>query len=826
MSLYQDYSMYQSIYYIRLFLAIFVLFLFPMLTGGSAFASPHQPGANSTQITGLETFWSARADDLATLSQEAKTLQNRAEVQAAALTGQVRDVRSQFARLTTLFQASRGHPTEQMTLVQQMRGLHSRLKRVVGPLEDIAASIKLRLDEVGQIKEDLDSVYKSSAADGIDLQGASEAGSEALRSYSRSLTQTRKQLQAASSRLEGILAPARGAKDRMAATVEEIEGSLTGIWEVYYLTPSGNTLDALASSPSLLADWLTSLNSRMAFAYPQDTGGWLRALGIFAVAACIMGVLGFLGYRGAANLPEHWRRACERALRGPWVRAGLGLSLLMASGNQYGGTYFGFVLVGALILIAGIAGLTWRLRVAVAPALESKPSPLRRLFIPAAVGVLMLLSDLPALVLGIVWGVSMLIFLVRMYSINRRGKASDKLPFLERLTYGSSLYFGLASLMVVGAGYAHLSILVFMLLFALASIMTLGNALTGLLDILAENVFGRDEKPVRLAIAQSLAIPLAWLLSLLCTAPWIWTVPGAQYIIQNVLVANYTVGEASFDFSRVIFIALLFFLFRAFVSLGKASLEHLPERIPTVEKGVIPPLRTMVTYSFWALFALISLGLLGVNFTSLAVVAGGLSVGIGFGMQNLFNNLVSGLMLIFGRTILVGDYVQVGGIEGTVRAISIRSTTIETPEQSLVYVPNSNIMAGQFSNVTRGTRRVRRTIDVGVAYGSDTKMVSDILLSVAKQHVHVLNPPEPFVYFTNFADSSLNFTLYVCIDDFSNAGRTVSDLRFAIEQAFTERGIDIPFPQLTLHTNTRTEPPREESGADGGSQPVPKSGNA
>ena len=780
-------------------------FLFLALPGGLAFAAPENAGTNSTQphAPSLETFWSARSDDLSALNQEAKTLQEKAEAQAAPLTEQVQVARAQFARLTTLFQASRGHPTEQMTLVQQMRGLHSRLKRAVDPLEDIAASINLRLDEVAQIKGDLDNVYRSNAAEGIDLQGSSEAGSEGLKTYSNSLTQTRTQLHAVSARLERILTPARAALERMDTSVAEIEGSLIGIWEAYYLTPSANTLDALTSSPTLLADWLVSLDSRMAFAYPQDFSGWLRALLIFAAAAFVMAGLGFLGYRGAANLPEHWRKACERALCGPWMSVAFGLSMLLASGNQYGGTYFAFVLVGALILISGIAGLTWRLRVAVVPTLENKPSPLRRLFIPAAIGVLMLLSDLPTRVLGIVWGFSMLIFLIRIYIINKRSKASARLPFLERLTYGGAFYFGLASLIVAGSGYARLSILVFMLLFALASIITLGNALTGLLNILAENAFGRDVKPVRLAIAQSLAIPLAWLLSLLCTIPWIWTVPGAQYLIQTILVANYTVGEASFDFSRIIFIALLFFLFRAFVGLGKASLDHLPERIPTVEKGVIPPLRTMVTYGSWVVFALICLGLLGVNFTSLAVVAGGLSVGIGFGMQNLFNNLVSGLMLIFGRTILVGDYVLIGGVEGTVKAISIRSTTIETPDQSLVYVPNSNIMAGQFSNVTRGTRKVRRTIDVGVAYGSDTKQVSNILLAVAKQHVHVLNPPEPYVYFTNFADSALNFTLYVFIDDFNNAGRTVSDLRFAIEHAFNEHGIDIPFPQLTLHTSVQ-----------------------
>jgi small-conductance mechanosensitive channel len=265
--------------------------------------------------------------------------------------------------------------------------------------------------------------------------------------------------------------------------------------------------------------------------------------------------------------------------------------------------------------------------------------------------------------------------------------------------------------------------------------------------------------------------------------------------------ANYTVGEASFDFSKILIIVVLFFLFRSFISLGRASLEHLPERLPNIERGVIPPLGTMLTYGLWALFAIIALGMLGVNFTSLAVVAGGLSVGIGFGMQNIFNNLISGLMLIFGRTLLVGDFVEIGGAAGTVRAISIRSTTIETAERALVYVPNSIIMAGQFINWTRASRLVRRSVIIGVAYESDTELVKSIMLEAAKKQDHVLQSPPPAVLFSNFGDNALEFTLNVFIDDLDYALSTLSALRFELDRAFRANNIDIPFPQLTLHTD-------------------------
>jgi small-conductance mechanosensitive channel len=324
--------------------------------------------------------------------------------------------------------------------------------------------------------------------------------------------------------------------------------------------------------------------------------------------------------------------------------------------------------------------------------------------------------------------------------------------------------------------------------------------------------------PDRLAIADAVSRPAAWLLALLCTLPWLWAAPGAFALLNRALSASYTVGEASFDFSKVLLVAVCFFLFRAFIRLGQTSLDHLPRKMPYIERGVIPPLRTLLSYGIWTLFAFLCLGLFGVDFTSLAVVAGGLSVGIGFGMQNLFNNMISGAMLLFGRTILVGDFVEVAGASGTVRAINIRSTTIETPDRALVYVPNSAIVAGQFVNWTRNSRMVRRTLSVGVAYGSPTALVAELLEQAAAGHPHVLATPAPTVYFQNFGDSALEFQIFFFVDDFDNAIKTLSDVRLAVDRLFSQHGIDIPFPQLTVHGASEAEtlprPPTSSPGPD------------
>lgn len=767
---------------------------------GNSTESPDDESEKTREASaeaGLTRLWTSRADDLVSFLESAQNLQHKAEDLAAPLTGKVQKSRAQFTRLKGLFQASRGHPTEQLTLVEQMHSAFRELQSTIRPLEQISVSINERQEEVIALQKDLSSY----PAESMSVSGAEGKEAEALQTYTQTLNSAANTLNAASRRLETIVAPAKNMLDRMTVEIKEIDNSMVDIWENYYLATSENTLASLTEAPQLLADWVASLSSRMAFAYPQTLEEWEGAAKNFSIAGLIMAILGILCFRGAAGLPDQWREACRNVISKAWVFIGFGLAVLAASNNHYGGIYFAFVLFGGLIVIWGIGSMSWRLRIVVQPSLENENSPLSRLYNPAATGVLMLFSDLPTRILGIVWGLFLLIFIIITISYNSKKKEQDTpLPLLENISYRCTLWFGIASLLITLFGQARLAILSFMILFALVNFVTLASSLMALFELFADRVFPKAKHPISSALAGAASVPVACLLSLLCALPWIWAVPGARYLLQYMMSTNYTVGDvASFDFSKIIIIIFLFFLFRSFITLGRTSLEQLPDRMPNIERGVIPPLGTLLTYGLWVLFAIIALGMLGVNFTSLAVVAGGLSVGIGFGLQNIFNNLVSGIMLIFGRTLLVGDYVEVGGVAGTVKAISIRSTTLETAERALIYVPNSSLMAGQFTNWTRNSRMVRRSLVIGVAYGSNTALVKEVLLETAKKHNHVLVYPEPAVLFTNFGDNALEFMLNVFIDDFNNATSTLSDLRLELDRRFVEHGIDIPFPQLTLH---------------------------
>jgi small-conductance mechanosensitive channel len=199
-----------------------------------------------------------------------------------------------------------------------------------------------------------------------------------------------------------------------------------------------------------------------------------------------------------------------------------------------------------------------------------------------------------------------------------------------------------------------------------------------------------------------------------------------------------------------------------------------------------------------------SLHALGISTTSLTVVFGALSIGLGFGLQNIFNNFISGIILVFERPIQVGDAIEINGIWGTVKRIDFRSTVIQTYDNAALIIPNSEFISNLVTNWTHKDVRLRRNINVGVAYGSDIELVRRTLLEIADSHHNVLKYPKPDVLFTDFGDSALVFRLRAWTHvDYSLS--TETDIRFEIHRLFKERGIEIAFPQRDIHIRSAAE---------------------
>ena len=246
-------------------------------------------------------------------------------------------------------------------------------------------------------------------------------------------------------------------------------------------------------------------------------------------------------------------------------------------------------------------------------------------------------------------------------------------------------------------------------------------------------------------------------------------------------------------------ILLLFLLFYITAKLKHWVVYKVLEN-SKVELGVRIAFGTIVRYFILAFGFIVILQTVGINLNSITILAGALGVGIGFGLQNITNNFVSGIIILLERPIKVGDRVQVGETLGDVVKISMRSTMIITNDNIAIIVPNSEFISSKVINWSFTDRNVRMNIPVGVSYNAEPEKVKKILLEVAANNPSVLNTPEPDVLFESFGDSSLNFILRVWTQEFINKPKILkSQLYFEIFKEFKTGGIEIPFPQRDIH---------------------------
>ncbi len=278
---------------------------------------------------------------------------------------------------------------------------------------------------------------------------------------------------------------------------------------------------------------------------------------------------------------------------------------------------------------------------------------------------------------------------------------------------------------------------------------------------------------------------------------WVDMTNWARAAFFGFKVGNITIEPAAILTGAVVFIIALILGRLLTLWLDKRVLER-----TSLDTGVRHSILTTARYVTFIGAALIALSVAGVNFSSLAILGGALGIGIGFGLQSIVNNFVSGLILLAERPIKVGDWIKVNGGEGVVRKIKVRSTEIETFDRCSIIVPNSSLISEPVSNWYHGSRMGRIRLPIGVSYDADPDEVEKILLRCANAHPRTLAAPRAFVLFQGFGDNSLDFELRLYIGDIGYSSSTASDLRFAIFRALKEAGIEIPFPQRDVHLRT------------------------
>ena len=310
----------------------------------------------------------------------------------------------------------------------------------------------------------------------------------------------------------------------------------------------------------------------------------------------------------------------------------------------------------------------------------------------------------------------------------------------------------------------------------------------------------RDQEKRRLGLWLRVAVDVA-LLALGIPA-FLLTVGYGWLDLQSwlgVLDAGVRVGAVSLSLRNILAAVLVFLAISIWTRWATSIADKRILARTHLDAGERNSIVVLIKYAGIVLAFLVAFAIAGVSFSRLMIVAGGLSVGIGLGLQGVVNNFVSGLILLFERPIKIGDWVEVSSGQGYVKHIGPRATEIETFDRASIIIPNADLVTSAVLNWFHKNRIGRVRVAVGVGYGSDPERVRDILLDCAAKNESVMTSPEPQVRWMDFGDSSLDFELRAYIGDYVNALTVRSDLRFAIFKALKDAGIELPFPQRDLH---------------------------
>lgn len=742
---------------------------------------------------------------------------------------EAKEKNTQFSgRVTSLSPAEENEARRLLVLANNFRKwpnpLEAVSRRISLTIRRVDQLLQTPLQERAMIQAMLERVRGLSSSLPDDTQSAGQE----IKNYAKDIRVARSRLENLLRRYDTALAPAQNLLRDLSTTQKEISALLPGLWKEYYLHGAVPYLspDTWKRVLRQLQYFTQGLILRVPVEIPITPEQWESVFLRLGASVAFSLLILFLLYRNCRGCRDNMTLRHIFRVSLPWLF--LGLCLISASIASSDETFRLFLALGNLNLIVAQVFLAWDLRRLRHTEVPAESSPLWRLIPLTVMAYILLYLPLPAAIGVVTWIISIIAYMV----VQRKRRFDTNFgPMQLETSICSGLPAVIWIVLILALMGLHVYSMVLYLLYASVSLaLQLSMGSMSLINRINDRLPKDGGRAALSSVLVALAAPTVIILACGSIAMWVITLPGGGYLLQDYVLKGVDVGATRFNALQVLLIVSMFFITRTAVRMGCRFISHLPERGLSIEGSLIQPMQTAVTYTFWALFGMFVLRALGMELSNLAMIAGGLSVGIGFGMQTIINNFLSGLILIFSRTMQEGDVVEVGNTTGRVRKISVRATVVETYDNAIIYVPNSEFVSSRLINWTRNSRSVRLQVDVGVAYGTDTALVMRLMHDIAGRHPRILKHPEPIVLFTAFGDSTLNFALRFWVQDYDVGVSTSSDLRLIMEREFRAHNIEVAFPQLDVHIKQmppraitpRDMPPRSEPRAPQIRRPRPK----
>ncbi len=687
--------------------------------------------------------------------------------------------RKRFRQLEAILRHQSGNPLEARNVLLRLNYFRYQLEKDISPFSQIKNQAANFSGICSRLDKDLTDVGENITPD---LQPK-------LIPIMNRLKETSARVNSIDERVSSILEAGQQLREDLSIKHLELIETLPLLWKAFFLDSSGMMISPRTweETGPILQAWADTLPHY--FLPTREQGKEIIEAALVKLVIIFIPLL----IAGSVLFRKIFPEELSRKIFPSWVLFCFSLYLLVLSLGMIQSRTVLLNMAAHVMMALSLARLAWTIRLTLhGKPMERLPNPYY--YILFTLAVFFLHSTAPTQVVGTLWSLTLIACAFLSFKITR-----DR-PFLlnKTLAYLAPWVFFLLSAVSI-SGWSNIAIIVFMGLFYL--ILGLEIALS--FDLILKKIVDGipDEKIYALlkALLMGLGIPLAWMLIFTLMGIWFSTHMGGIFYLIGMFDVQVGWGGISFNLMRIVLVIAFFYLAMAAISIVKSTLHQMAFTWSKISPNAVPSIQTLSTYAVWVIFFFVALKFMGVSLTAFAVIAGGLSVGIGFGMQNLINNFVSGLILLIGRAIKPGDIVQLGDLWGTVIDINIRTTTVQSFDKAIIIVPNSDLIAKQLTNWTSDNRIIRRDLNVGVAYGSDTQKVQELLLRVASENPHITKDPAPSVIFSNFGDSSLDFILRVHVEDINYSLSAISAMRFEVDRVFRENDIEIAFPQMDLH---------------------------